>query len=111
MLVLLGLQLSAVRFHADAWPPGRLAVVGLAAALQLVVAPLTALTLAWALGLSGLTWQSAVLEASMPAAVVTTVLATQYDLDVELMTGAVVVSTLLSPLTLTPLIVFLQAAG
>jgi predicted permease len=47
----------------------------------------------------------------MPAAVITTVLAVQYDLDAELMTGAVVLTTLLSPLTLTPLIIFLQASG
>jgi predicted permease len=44
----------------------------------------------------------------MPAAVISTILATEYDLDTALISGTVVVSTLLSPLTLTPLIAFLQ---
>jgi len=110
MLVLLGLQMAALRPHAEAWPRARRAVLAAATLLQLVVAPLAALLLAAGLGLRGVTWQAAVLEASMPAAVITTVLAVQYDLDAELMTGAVVLSTLLSPLTLTPLITYLLAA-
>jgi predicted permease len=43
----------------------------------------------------------------MPAAVVTTVLAVQYDLDKTLVSGVVVFTTVLSPLTLTPLIAYL----
>lgn len=109
MLVLLGLQMAAIRPQAEAWPRRRLVVLGIATVLQLLVAPLVALAAAGALGLSGVTWQAAVLEASMPAAVITTVLALQYDLDAELMTIAVVVTTVLSPLTLTPLIAYLQA--
>jgi predicted permease len=54
-----------------------------------------------------ITRRLAVLQASMPAAVVTTVLAVQYDLDRTLISGTVVLSTLLSPLTLTPLIAYL----
>ena len=44
----------------------------------------------------------------MPTAVITTILAVEYDLDAAFVTGAVVLSTLLSPLTLTPLIAYLQ---
>lgn len=110
MLVVLGLQMAAMRLRPDAWPrPRRLALIA-ATLLQLVIAPLAALALAAGLDLRGVTWQAAVLEASMPAAVITTVLAVQYDLDAELMTAAVVLSTLLSPLTLTPLILYLQTA-
>jgi predicted permease len=73
----------------------------------LVVAPLIALLLAHLMGLMGTARQAGVLQASMPAAVVTTVLAVQYDLDQTLVSGVVVLTTILSPLTLTPLIAYL----
>lgn len=104
MLVILGLQLA----QTHAWPRSRLALMLLASFLQLVVAPLLGLGLARLLGLSGPTYQAAVLETAMPTAVITTILAVEYDLDVGFVTGTVVVSTLLSPLTLTPLIAYLQ---
>jgi predicted permease len=43
----------------------------------------------------------------MPSMVSATVLATEYQLDSKLVTAIVFISTLLSPLTLTPLLVFL----
>jgi predicted permease len=43
----------------------------------------------------------------MPSMVSATVLATEYHLDSKLIAAVVFVSTLLSPLTLTPLLVFL----
>jgi predicted permease len=48
-----------------------------------------------------------VTEASMPSMVSATVLATEYNLDAKLVTAVVFISTLLSPFTLTPLLVFL----
>ncbi len=110
MLVLLGLQIAAARVQPEAWPRQRLLILAAAVGLQLLVAPLLGLGLARLFNLTGAGWQAAVLEASMPAAVVTTVLALQYDLDAELMTAVVVLSTVLSPLTLTPLIIYLQGA-
>jgi len=71
------------------------------------VTPLVALIVAHWIGLSGPARQAAVLQTSMPAAVVTTVLAVEYDLDAPLVTGTVVFTTLLSPLTLTPIIAYL----
>ena len=109
MLVLLGLQIARMT-RAD-WARVKAGTVALAVGLQLIVAPLVALALAAGLGLTGVTRQAAVLEASMPTAVITTVLALQYELDMDLVTGAVIASTLLSPLTLSPLIVYLQAGG
>lgn len=103
MLVLLGLQIAEARV----WPRNRMVLIGVSAVLQLVVSPLLALLLAHWMGLSGTARQAAVLQASMPAAVVTTVLAVQYDLDRTLVSGVVVLTTVLSPLTLTPLIVHL----
>jgi predicted permease len=104
MLVLLGMQIAAV----EQWPRSRLALIGIATLLQLMVAPAIALALAGLLGLEGPVRQAVVLEAGMPAAVISTILATEYELDSALVSGTVVISTLLSPLTLTPLIAFLQ---
>jgi predicted permease len=44
----------------------------------------------------------------MPAAVVTTVLALEFDLDPSFATSAVFVSTLLSPFTIVLVIAYLQ---
>jgi malate permease and related proteins len=103
MLVILGLQISEAR----TWPRDRVVLISVAAVLQIVVTPLVALLLARWMGLTGVTRQAAVLQASMPAAVATTVLAVQYELDTTLVSGTVVLTTLLSPLTLTPLIAYL----
>jgi malate permease and related proteins len=103
MLVMVGLQLAQARI----WPRNRMVLIGIATFLQLVLAPIIALLLSHWMGLTGVTRQAAVLQASMPAAVATTVLAVQYDLDSTLVSGTVVLTTILSPLTLTPLIAYL----
>ncbi len=103
MLVILGLQIAEPR----SWPRNRIVLIAVAAALQIVMTPLVALFLAHWMGLSGVTRQAAVLQASMPAAVATTVLAVQYELDSTLVSGTVILTTVLSPLTLTPLIAYL----
>ena len=46
----------------------------------------------------------------MPAAVVTTVLALEFDLDSSFVTSVVFISTLLSPLTLVLLIAYLKTS-
>jgi predicted permease len=103
MLVILGLQIARAR----TWPRDRVLLISVAAFLQIIATPLIALLLAHMMGLTGVTRQAAVLQASMPAAVVTTVLAVQYELDSTLVSGTVVLTTILSPLTLTPLIAYL----
>jgi len=103
MLVILGLQIAEARI----WPRNRVVLICVAVFLQIIITPLVALVLAHWMGLAGVARQAAVLQASMPAAVATTVLAVQYDLDSTLVSGTVVLTTLLSPLTLTPLIAFL----
>ena len=45
----------------------------------------------------------------MPAAVVTTVLSLEFDLDSSFVSSVVLVSTLLSPLTLTLMIAWLRS--
>jgi predicted permease len=102
MLVLLGMQLASARVGEN-WRP---ALAG--SGLRLLVAPIVALALAMIYNLGGPARQAGVLEASMPAAVITTLLATEFDAEPKLVTGTVVVSTLISPLTLTVVIAMLQ---
>lgn len=101
MLILLGVQLTQVEL-ANNQQALQLSVV-----LRLVVAPLAALLFAAAFGLQGFPRQASVTQASMPSMVSATVLAAEYNLDSKLVTAVVFISTLLSPLTLTPLLVFL----
>ena len=83
--------------------------VGLSNFLRLVVSPLLALGLASLFRLEGAAYQAGVIESGVQTAVLTTVLATEYDLDFAFLTTIVGTSTLLSPLTLTPLLAFLGA--
>jgi predicted permease len=101
MLVLLGVQLTRVEFT------GNQRALQLSVSLRLLVAPLAALLFAALFGLQGSPLQASVTQASMPSMVSATVLATEYNLDARLVTAVVFISTLLSPVTLTPLLVFL----
>ena len=102
MLVLLGAQLANATVG-QYWRP---ALVG--SGLSLLVAPLVAFGLAGLLNLGILTRQAVVLEASMPAAVINTLIATEFDAEPRLVTSTVVLSTLLSPVTLSVIISLLQ---
>ena len=101
MLILLGVQLTRVEFS------GNQRALQLSVCMRLLVAPLAALLFAALFGLQGFPRQASVTQASMPSMVSATVLATEYNLDAKLVTAVVFISTLLSPLTLTPLLVFL----
>ena len=101
MLILLGVQLTQVELS------GNQRALQLSVALRLVIAPLAALLFASLFGLQGFSRQASVTQASMPSMVSATVLAAEYNLDSKLVTAVVFISTLLSPFTLTPLLVFL----
>jgi predicted permease len=101
MLILLGVELTRVQLT------GSVRAIQLSVALRLLIAPLIALLLAGLFGLNGYARQGSVTEAAMPSMVSATVLATEYQLDSKLVTAIIFISTLLSPLTLTPLLVFL----
>ena len=101
MLILLGVELTRVQLT------GSVRAMQLSVVLRLVVAPMIALLLTALFGISGPAWQGSVTEASMPSMVSATVLATEYQLDSKLVTAIIFISTLLSPLTLTPLLVYL----
>jgi predicted permease len=102
MILVLGMQLERA-----VWPD-RPGVVMLAVGISLLVAPLVAVGLTWLLGISGPARQAAVILSSMPVAVVTTILALEFELAPEFVTSAVFISTIASPLTLTPLIAYLR---
>ena len=102
MLLILGMQLERAAM------PERPAVVGVAVGLSLFIAPVIGVGLTMLLGLSGAARQVAILSASMPAAVITTVLALEFNLDPGFATSAVFLSTVLSPFTLVLLIAYLQ---
>src|SRR5580658_3406418 len=102
MILVLGMQLERA-----VWP-ARPGLVMLAVGISLVVAPLVALGLTSVFGISGPARQAAVILSSMPVAVVTTILALEFDLAPEFVTSAVFISTIASPLTLTPLIAYLR---
>ena len=102
MILVLGMQLERAVWPARPW------IVALAVAISLLVAPLIALGLTALLGVTGAARQSAVILSSMPVAVITTILALEFELDPEFVTSAVFLSTIASPLTLTPLIAYLR---
>ena len=101
MLILLGMQLGDANFNSHTGP------VALAVGIRLVLGPLVALGLAVPFNLQGPALQAGVTEASMPTAVMTTILATEFDVEPALVSTIVTVTTILSPLTLTPLLAYL----
>lgn len=101
MIFLLGLELCYARWTSN------LRALGLSTSIRLLAGPLLGFAFAALLGLTGSARQAAVMEASMSSAVANTNLAAEYKLDSSLVAASILVSTLLSPLTLTPLILFL----
>jgi predicted permease len=102
MILVLGMQLER------ASRPERPEVVAAAVLVSLVLTPLVAVGVAHLVGLRGPAFQAGVLQTSMPTAVITTILAVEFDVDPEFVTSVVFASTLLSPLTVTLMIAYLQ---
>jgi len=116
----------AVSLLSDAAIPGMLIVLGLqlgkndrrilnaralflATGMRLMGGMGIGLFFASVFGLQGMAYNAGVLEASMPTAVLATILANEYEAEPAFVTTAVLTSTLLSPLTLTPLLLILGA--
>ena len=102
MLVLLGLQLGGFR-KPDRW---RLLLSG--TAIRLLLAPMVAIVLASLLSLDGAARSAFILQAGMPTAVLTIILAYEFDTDRDLALNLIMTTTLISPFTLTLLIYLLQ---
>ena len=101
MILLLGLELRQLNWT------NNLSALGLSTGIRLLAGPLLGLAFTSVLGITGSGRQAGIMEASMSAAVANTNLAGEYRLDSSLVAATVLISTLLSPLTLTPLIILL----
>ena len=101
MIVLLGLELSNIRWTKS------IKALSLSTAVRLLVGPLMGYGFGTMLGLTGVGLQAGVVDASMPSAVVNANLSSEYELDTSLVAATILVSTIISPLTLTPLIMLL----
>jgi predicted permease len=103
MLIILGMQISNNGF------PKRLGLLSLTSALRLLISPAIAYLFANLLGFTGAAFQAGVTEAAVPTAVITSIIALEFDVDPSYVTGAILVTTLLSPISITPLLSLLGA--
>ncbi|MEQ8672625.1 MAG: AEC family transporter [Aggregatilineales bacterium] len=101
MLILLGIQLGSFTNL------NRLRLVGTGVFIKLLIAPFIALGLVLLLSIHDEARIAFIMQASMPTAVVSIILTTEFDLDAELALNLIMVSTFLSPITLSILIAIL----
>lgn len=100
MLIVLGMQLANLR------DLSRLRLAIPASLIRLMIGPVVAVILASIVGIQGLSRSTAIIEASMPTAVINTILATEFEVRPGLITSTVVLSTLLSAFTI-PLVILI----
>jgi hypothetical protein len=101
-LLVLGMQLHAARLQ------GPLRPTLLAVTLRLAGGAAAGLVLAPLFGLEGTARSAGVVQSAMPSAVIAAILATEYDVEPGFVTSVVLLTTLLSPFTLTPLLAWLR---
>jgi predicted permease len=102
MILVLGMQLERTA------RPDRPGLVLLAGALTLVATPVIAVGAAHLFGLTGAARQAAIVQSGMPSAVLTTILALEFDVAPSFVTACVMLSTIASPVTVTLLIAAMQ---
>ena len=102
-LLVLGMQLRGTRLAGPVRPMLFATVMRLGggAAAGMLLAPM--------FGLEGVARQAGVLESAMPSAVFGAILAAEYDVEPAFAISVVLITTLLSPFTLTPLLAALRA--
>jgi predicted permease len=103
MLLFMGMQFRNIQWKGRGLP------VILVSGIRLVVAPLLALVFSTLFQLQGAALQAGIVEVGMPSAVLTTVIATEFDIEPAFVSAVVFITTILSPLTLTPLLFYLGA--
>jgi predicted permease len=101
MLVVLGMQI------ADLTDLGRVWLALPASGIRLIVGPIVAVIVASWFGLQGLNRATSIIEASMPTAVITTILAVEFNVRPGLVTSTVVLTTILSAITVPIVITWL----
>jgi len=102
MLLMLGIQISRVSLK------GQWGIIWGASGMRLLGGLAVGLLFSHWLGLEGVTRQAAIVEASMPTAVVAAMLATEFESDAQLAGSIILVSTLLSIVTLSLLLTFIS---
>ncbi len=85
MLTILGFELARVTVESDR------VTIGLATVAKLIVTPLIAFPLADVMGLQGVARAVCIVEASMPTAVLASIVAVEFDVRPKLVTGIVFV--------------------
>ncbi|MCX6023195.1 MAG: AEC family transporter [Chloroflexi bacterium] len=98
MLVVLGAQLAS---NPKIEGIGRIVAVS---SVRLLLSAVVAWVITLGLGIDGVTRNVLILQSSMPAAVITIILATEFGANAQFVTGVVLVSTLASMLTITGLL-------
>lgn len=98
MLFILGLRLSRTSLK------GKLIPLLLSATIRLVLAPVIAVPLVSLLGVSGVARLVCIVQAAMPSAVMSSVLATEFGSDAGFASSSILFSTLVSVLTLSILL-------
>jgi auxin efflux carrier (AEC) len=73
---------------------------------RLIISPIIAISLVYILGLNGLGGTVTVVEAGMPSAMLSLVLAASYDLDIKAAAACIFMSTVLSMITL-PILIYI----
>lgn len=101
-LLILGMQLRRRK------PLGSFGPLGTATTLRLVASVPIAFGVAYFLGLSDLALRVGIMQAAMPTAVNTTILALEFDTWPHFVSNVVVATTVMSLLTLTILLAFLR---
>jgi malate permease and related proteins len=96
MQTVLGIQLATLTFTRGHWK-----TIGWASGLSLVAAPLLAALYVIPLGITGLARQVGILESAVPTAVSASIVATRYDSEPALVSGTVLVTSVLSLITVT----------
>ncbi len=102
MLIILGIHLGRLGTHVR-WLHTLPVVI-----LKLTLAPLLAWTISGLLGMSGVSRAVGIVQLSMPTAVMSTVLSTEFDCEPEYVAEVVFVTTVVSILTLTVLVSLLK---
>ncbi len=102
MLIMLGIQISRVSLK------GQWSVIFGASAMRLLGGAAVGIAVSFLLGLEGVTGQVAIVQASMPTAVIAVIIATEFESDAKLTSSIILVSTLFSVLTLSVLLSFLM---
>ncbi|MDI6643877.1 MAG: AEC family transporter [Methanobacteriaceae archaeon] len=101
IMISLGLSLQARDIK------GYIDVASFVSFIRLIFAPLMALVIVYLIGIDGLERSVIIVEAAMPSAMLSLVLAINYDLDVNAVAASIFLTTVLSMITIPLLIIFL----